>query len=213
MTNPFARIALVGALLMTSAPASADAPLDDGARDTPAAEGEAGENATEPGVARPPRMFRLSFGMGVSHGWTEGRDTTWGLSSPISFYVRTVDWLSIGLRIAGGFGYSSIEGAIVDVSFGLPSLALSFRESLGTAAALEVGMHADLGMQIFFRENAPYSDTNRVRFGPAMGVFAILELGVANGLMLDYTVEAYGLDGVDFQILGHATLSYVLRLE
>ncbi|MCZ7687148.1 MAG: hypothetical protein M5U28_53770 [Sandaracinaceae bacterium] len=41
----------------------------------------------------------------------------------------------------------------------------------------------------------------------------MLELGRANGIALDYTIEVYGLGGVEAWVWGSATLSYVGRWD
>jgi hypothetical protein len=127
-----------------------------------------------------------------------------------AFYARVSEWASIGLRLRGGGGASSIGGAMLEASIGAPSLAVSFREPLGTAAMIELGVHAEGGLFVSWQENRIVGE-DQLSFGIGVGAFATIELGAANGLMLDYTIEVYGLGGVDTWLWGAATLAYLHR--
>lgn len=169
---------------------------------------------TEPklGQAREARTFSLWLGAGIAHTTQPGLPPDALLSANQSaFYARMSEWASIGLRLRGSFGASSIEGAMVTMAIGLPSFAASFRESLGSAAAIELGVHLEGSLYFSWVENRVVGE-DELSFGLGVGAFVALELGAANGLALDYTLEVYGLGGgVDTWLWGSATLSYVHR--
>ncbi len=158
------------------------------------------------------RTFSLWAGLGIAHRNGSGLRETVSSTVQLALYARLSDWASIGLRLRPGFGYSSIEGALVTGSVGLPSFAVSFREPLGTVAAIELGVHAEGNLALEWRENPTWRE-NRLSFGLGVGAFAVLELGRANAIALDYTVEVYGLGGVEAWVWGSATLSYVGRWD
>ncbi|MBX3273883.1 MAG: hypothetical protein KF729_26700 [Sandaracinaceae bacterium] len=179
----------------------------------PAAPADAPALDPEPARGRRPRTFSLWFGVGLAHTQlphVAGSQLT--MSNQLAFYGRVAEWAALGLRLRGGAGYSSVEGALVQANFGLPSIALSFRESLGTAATLELGLHAEGGFYVDWRENRLVGQ-DRLGFGLGGGVFATLELGAAHGVLLDYTFEVYGLGGSDAWTWGAATLAYVHRWD
>ena len=122
------------------------------------------------------------------------------------------EWASLGLRLRLNVGASSIEGAILYGSIALPSIALSFRESLGTAAAIEIGVHAEGGLYVDWMSSR-VRGADELSFGLGGGAFATLELGAANGLQLDYTISVYGLGGTATRTWGSGTLSYVHRWD
>lgn len=171
----------------------------------------------EPELGRPraARTFSLWLGLGVAH--TENHPSlppsaTVGGMGQTAFYARVGEWASLGLRLRASGGYSSIEGGIVQASVGLPSVMISHRVPLGTAATLELGVHAEGNLYLDWVENRRIGSDN-LSFGLGIGAFAVLELGRANGIALDYTVELYGLGGVDTWLWGSATLSYVGRWD
>jgi hypothetical protein len=165
-------------------------------------------------VARPARRFSLWLGVGVAHSRQPWRlvPEDVGATTQLAFYARMSEWASLGLRLRAWFGFSSIEGAGVLGSIGLPSILVGFRESLGTAAAIELGVHAEGYLSLDWAENR-HSGADRLSFGLGAGAFVALELGRANGLALDYTIEIYGLGGTETWSFGSATLSYVHRWE
>ena len=164
------------------------------------------------GGPRPPRTFSLWLGLGVAHTTRPGLPSSSLVlgTGQAAFYARLTEWASIGLRLRVAGGASSIEGAIIEASIGAPSLAVSFREPLGTAAMIELGVHAEGGLFVSWQENRTRGE-DQLSFGIGAGAFVALELGAANGLLLDYTIEIYGLGGVDTWLWGAATLAYLHR--
>ncbi|MCZ7687149.1 MAG: hypothetical protein M5U28_53775 [Sandaracinaceae bacterium] len=113
----------------------------------------------ELGRAQGARTFSLWAGLGIGHRNGSGLRESVSFTVQLAFYARLSDWASIGLRLRPGFGYSSIEGALVTGSVGLPSFAVSFREPLGTAAAIELGVHAEGNLALEWRENPTWGRT------------------------------------------------------
>ncbi|MBZ0119355.1 MAG: hypothetical protein K8H88_20355, partial [Sandaracinaceae bacterium] len=139
-----------------------------------------------------------------------GGETTWALASQAALYGRMNEWSSLGLRFRGAAGFSSVQGALLRLTLGFPSIAVSFREPLGTASAIELGMHAEGGLHIDASEGAV---AERLLFGFGVGAFVTLELGAANGLQLDYTLEAFGFGDRGASITGNVSLAYVHRWD
>lgn len=162
------------------------------------------------------RRFSLSFGTGIAHQraplasapLTPG-DT--GISyghTEVAFYGRVTEWASIGMRFRlGGFGYSDLAGVTLSGAIGVPSIMVSFREPLGTAAMIELGIHTEGGLFFYGRSLSEWS------FGLGAGAFATLELGEVNGIQLDYTLDLYGFGDSGSYSWGSASLSYVRRFD
>ncbi|UJR81430.1 hypothetical protein [Sandaracinus amylolyticus] len=163
----------------------------------------------ELGASRRPATFAFSIaGLGLAHRF-DGEDPRLVMGQ-IAFYGRVSEWAAIGLRFRGGMGWSSIEGAVFQGTFGVPSIAVSFRIPLGSVAALEMGMHAEGGLYVQAVE-APTEEL--VAFGIGAGAFLTLELGRHNALMFDYSIDAYGFDRSRPSMQGALTLSYQYRWD
>ncbi|MFO0710488.1 MAG: hypothetical protein U0353_11650 [Sandaracinus sp.] len=153
------------------------------------------------------RRFSLLAGAGFSHG-----DSGESFSPELGFYGRLTDWASIGLRLRGGLGVSSLEGTSVGLALAAPSVRLHFREDLSWWASLELGLHVDGGLALDWRESRRVG-SDRVLFGLGVGAFVTLELGEVSSVCLDYTLTSYGLGGTDVTLQGSVTLSYVARFD
>lgn len=193
-------------------PAMEAAPDDDAARslDSPI-EGRADERLEDEGVftGRRARRFSLLIGMGFT-----AQEGGMGQSvlPELGFYGRLSEWASIGLRLRGGAGYSSLIGANVRLALAMPSVRVHFREDLGSFATIEVGVHADGGLAIQWFEDRSFGG-DRLSFGLGAGVYTTLELGDVHAISLDASMMAYGLGGTDVSIEMGATLSYVVRWD
>ncbi len=211
------RLALVVAMLAVAAPAQADEhPIAAG--EAPVAEGEHAvpEAPDDPPAAayddmRPPgrtaRRFSLLVGMGLSHG-----DVGASWFPDVGVYGRLTDWASIGLRVHGWVGASSIDGALLRLALAVPSVRVHFREDLASWATLELGVHADGGLALDWSETRRLGG-DALLFGLGAGAFVSLELGEVSGVTLDYTMMAYGVGGTDVRTEASVTLSYTARWD
>lgn len=215
LLEPAPPIVVITPALEDDPPAPVGAPPE--AAPAPPAASEPGPDAltlTEPrlGGPRAARTFSLWLGFGIAHTTRPDLPPNYVVlgTGQAAFYARVSEWASIGLRFRAAGGASSIEGAIIESSIGAPSLAVSFREPLGTAAMIELGVHAEGGLFVGWQENRIRGE-NQLSFGIGVGAFVALELGAANGIAIDYTIEVYGLGGVDTWLWGAATLAYLHR--
>ncbi len=184
---------------LAAAPADADA-IGARALDEPIPEGVF--------VGRRARRFSLLAGAGF--GVQDGAGDS--ILPELGFYGRVSDWVSIGLRMRGRVGHSSIEGAHVRLALAMPSVRVHMREDLSSFVSLELGVHAEGGLAFDWIENRAFG-ADSLSFGLGAGVYGTLELGDISGITLDAWMMAYGLGGTNTSIEMGATLSYVVRWD
>ena len=182
-----------------------DGRIEAGGASLPPASAEAYDDTRPPG--RIARRFSLLVGAGFSHG-----DVSASFTPEVGFYGRLTEWASIGLRLRGWVGASSLEGAGLALSLAVPSVRLHFREDLSSWASLEVGVHVEGGLALDWRETRVVG-SDVLRFSVGVGAFVTLELGEVSSVCLDYTLTASGLGGTSVSLEGAATLSYVARFD
>jgi len=205
----------LSAMLTTTTSRAQDAlpspTVDDTSIDVSAARALDAPIATETGVfaGRRARRFSLLVGMGFTAA-NGGRGQS--ILPELGFYTRVSEWVSIGLRLRGGAGYSSGTGAHVRLAMAMPSVRTHFREDLSSLATIELGVHADGGLALEWFEDAALR-ADWLSFGVGAGVYATLELGDTHALTLDASMTAYGLAGTAVSIEMGATLSYVVRWD
>ncbi len=163
------------------------------------------ETPTDPRAAR---HFSLVLGPSFAHVSAPGQPTRLGPATDLAFYARLTEWASVGVRLRlGGVGFSSLEGVLVSGAVGVPSILVSFREPLGTAAMVELGVHAEGGFFFYGRNASEWS------FGLGVGAMATVELGAQQGIQIDYTLDLYGFGTTGSYGWGALTLAYVLRFD
>lgn len=157
---------------------------------------------------RAARRFSLMLGPSFTYITSPGAPVALGAATDLAFYARLSEWASIGMRLRfGGVGYSSLSGVLVSGALGVPSILVSFREPLGTAAMIELGVHVEGGL-FFYGNNA-----SEWSFGLGGGGSATIELGASQGIQLDYTIDLYGFGTAGSYGWGALTLGYVARFE
>lgn len=158
---------------------------------------------------RTARRFSLSAGFGGAHRSSPTSSTELeSTAMHLTFYGRMSEWASIGLRAQlSAIGASSLEGFLITGAIGVPSILVSFREPLGTAAMLELGVHAEGGFYLYGRNVSEWS------FGVSVGAVVNLELGAHQGISLDYTLAMFGFGDLGANAWGSFTLDYVARWD
>lgn len=155
---------------------------------------------------------RFTFFSGIGPIWTRA-DGRWTRSSTLELglYGRVSPWVSIGVRIAGGGGYSSVQGGFVDMRIAAPSVLVSRRIRLGRVLILELGVHAEGALYMDYAQHAA-PESNLLSFGVSAGAILGLDFGERHGLRIDATMGVHGLGGTETATIGAATLLYVRRI-
>lgn len=159
-----------------------------------AAGGPDGTDAAEPEHAEPRsrlRAFELrvpSVAIGPLFG--HGSGVLGGLS--MSFYARLAPWAAVGARVvASDIAYASSGDVVLGGGIMLPSVRFSFREELDPVVAIECGLHLEGGYFGGGGRSSPFGGA----FGLGGGIFAALDLGPSNAIVLDAIVSGWGARG------------------
>ena len=172
--------------------------------------GDPRSTITDPPAPRRAHRFTLLAGAGFSIS-PDARFAS-SFVPELGLYEHLSDWVSVGVRLRVGGGWSASDGARLQLALAAPSVRVHVRHNLGAWGAVEVGVHADGAVRLDWDEDRRFR-ADLLAFGLGIGVYATLELADAHGITLDATMMLWGLGGTDVSMDTSITLSYVARFD